>query len=558
MLTVPGANVSELVVLRDWITNGVKLELDTTPAAEDYDNTSTVIQHADTVRARLQEYIAFGAVVSLPDSLPQPFGIQPLHVIIKPGKKARLVIDLSRNLNDHLRYEHFSYSNVIEAAEASWQGCWYGKLDLSNCFLSFPLHVSAHPHFIFRFEEQLYGFVNMPFGLASAPRICTLLLSVVAHALTRRHLLPFVRFLDDFLFISNTETRMCSMLMLSEQTFHAFGLVVNVEKTEGPAQQLVFLGIQFDSLAQTISCTSQRVQELQSLLRDASRSRNIRLSVLNTLIGKLSFAATVLPGARPFMRRMLDLRNQHITRRRSSVTVTEPINSNCNSYRHARFSESHRHVHLDSGFKADSQQWLRHLHFWNGSEQWRSARSAPICFASDASLEGFGFYIESTPADVDTTSWPPHLRVGAGFSGKYATQHRGLHDRSGLMTWCELFAVYAAMSTYAPWLRHRSVRLYVDNSTDVAIINRQATRSAQLAGLLRELYGLTASNNIQMDACHRSGVNNVLADFLSRPQLHKHNHIHEWQRAHPTLSASLRCVSVVSSQQFVNELVKPQ
>jgi hypothetical protein len=101
---------------------------------------------------------------------------------------------------------------------------------------------------------------------AVRPRIrttdCTLLLSVVAQALTRRRLLPFVRFLDDFLFISNTDTRMRTLLMLSEQTFHAFGLVVNVEKTEGPAQQLVFLGILFDSLASTPSrcapcCTSR-------------------------------------------------------------------------------------------------------------------------------------------------------------------------------------------------------------------------------------------------------------------------------------------------------------
>jgi hypothetical protein len=87
--------------------------------------------------------------------------VQPLHVIIKPGKKPRLVIDLSRNLNDHLRHERFRYASVLDTIERSFPGCWYGKLDLSNCFLSFPLHLSVLPHFIFRFEGQLYQFLRM-------------------------------------------------------------------------------------------------------------------------------------------------------------------------------------------------------------------------------------------------------------------------------------------------------------------------------------------------------------------------------------------------------------
>jgi hypothetical protein len=343
-----------------------------------------------------------------------------------------------------------------------------------------------------------------------------------------------------------------SALTEAEATFHAFGMVVNPDKTEGPAQCLAFLGILFDSVQQTLSCTAERVRELLPLLRAASHSRHIRLRDLSSLIGKLSFAAAVLPGARPFMRRMLDLRNQHQLKQQAARHSSAPLT------RGERFQEARSPVHMDTGFTADARHWVRHFHQWNGSQRWRSARSAPICFATDASLEGFGFYNESTPADVNTRTWPQHLRVGTGFSGSYEVHHRSLHDRPGLMTWDELFAVYAAMSTYAPWIRHRSVRLYVDNQSDVAVINRQATRSPLLAGLLRELYSLAARYNIHMDAVHRSGVDNVLADFLSRPQLHRHDHVAQWQLTHPSLAHCLRAVSLVSSQQFVNEQVKPQ
>ena len=165
MRSEPGANHDELSAIEAHITQGVHLPLLAEPAAVTYDNTPTVQQHANDVRRRLAEYMQFGAVTRLPGDghLTDPsLRVQPLHVIIKAGKKPRLVIDLSRNLNQHLQYEYFQYSCVDDAVEASHPGCWYGKLDLSNCFLSFRLLPAACRFFCFRFEGELYQFTHMP------------------------------------------------------------------------------------------------------------------------------------------------------------------------------------------------------------------------------------------------------------------------------------------------------------------------------------------------------------------------------------------------------------
>ena len=215
MARQPGSVPEDLRRIHDWITDGITLDLESLPTAAEHSNTLSVLRNADVVRARLREYMEFGAVVQLAPDHPCPFGVQPLHVIIKEGKKPRVVIDLSRNLNSHLEYKYFSYSSVGDATELSTPGCWYGKLDLSNCFLSFPLHPSARPHFIFRFEEQLYQFTRMPFGLSSAPRICTMLLSVVAFRLTAVIPASLIRYLDDFLFIAMTRDAMDTTLRLS-------------------------------------------------------------------------------------------------------------------------------------------------------------------------------------------------------------------------------------------------------------------------------------------------------------------------------------------------------
>lgn len=546
-----GADLRTLQRIRSWITHGVTLDLTHTPSSIDHDNTYSVSTHADDVRARIREYIDFGAIVCRSEDYPRPFGIQPLHVIIKPGRKPRLVIDLSRNLNDLLEYEYFSYSSVQDATELSTSGCWYSKLDLSNCFLSFPLHPSAMPHFIFRFEGRMYQFVRMPFGLSSAPRICTELLSVVAYGLSQEGLRLFVRYLDDFLFIHATFEASHAGLSVAQRVLSEYGLVVNPDKTEGPVQRIAFLGILIDSVARTLSCTPERITELRSLLGQAVADNTVKLTFLDTLIGKLQFVCQVLPGARPFTRRMMTLRDE----RRACV---ERRYSSRSHPRQHHFALRGAAVRTDRGLRADVRFWQAHLLIWNGTQRWRSAQSAPFVFATDASLSGFGFYLESTQLTaVSSSHWPTSLQVGSAFSGIYSPSDAALHAQSSQMTWCEMFAIYAALFTYRAVLRDCCVLFLADNETDVHILNRQATRSLRLAGLLREIFTIAVDNNIAIYARHRPGVDNVLADYLSRPDMHHHiDIVSTWARLYPHRAHQLCHVSIVYSQQIGDKRVR--
>jgi hypothetical protein len=337
----------------------------------------------------------------------------------------------------------------------------------------------------------------LPFGLASGPRLCTLLLGVISYQLQKLGIVH-VRYLDDFLFIADSKEQCQTMLDHAIELFRRFGLVINMAKTCGPTQKIAFLGIIIDSINCLLECTQERIDELLTLMAKFHQYKIVRVHAIESLVGKLSFAATVLPGARPFMRRMFDA---------------------------IRGKSSRTRVRIDKIFHLDIGYWSSHLKVWNGRQHWRQT-SEPIVLVSDASLDGFGFYCESIPQDVFTDS---NLAIGNVFSGEYSTEHREFHSSHRGIAWCELFAALTALCVYSPLLINRSVLLVVDNKTDVDIINRQSTRSSRLCVLLRAMFDVATSLNCSVKAIHRAGELNVLADFLSRPKLHQHSIVSNWK-----------------------------
>ena len=142
--------------------------------------------------------------------------------------------------------------------------------------------------------------------------------------------------------------------------------------------------------------------------------------------------------------------------------------------------------------------------------------------------------------------------------GSYSPEDALHHAESGHMTYCELFAVFAALHTYRHVLRDSSALFVLDNLPDVHALNRQSTGSRRNAGLLREIYSIAVAFNIAISAEHRPGVDNVLADFLSRPSLHGHRDVvRAWRLAYPDDAARLVSVSHVFSRDFGGTRARP-
>ena len=321
-------------------------------------NTPTVAAHADAVRTQLQYYLAMGAVERCARS--DIAAVHPLHCVVRPDKKLRIVVDFSLNLNDYLTVPQMRYASSIDAAvAASHPGCYYSKLDIKDAFLSFSMRSGAERLLGFHFEGQFYRYRRLPLGVSTAPELCELMLSVVSWQLTQRGV-KHVRYCDDILIIGSTRDECDRMTATATSTLDQFGFAVAHNKTIHSVQSIEFLGVQFDSVSGTVACPPHRIADLRALLfRAAAHGEQHRVRFVLSLVGKLSFAAHVLPGARPFFRSLIDA-TRGLSKRAAVV--------------------------LGPSVHADIQYWLQHLSSWNGRQQWRT--SVPILVATDASLHG--------------------------------------------------------------------------------------------------------------------------------------------------------------------------
>jgi len=84
---------------------------------------------------------------------------------------------------------------------------------------------------------------------------------------------------------------------------------LNLDKAVPPTQRLTFLGVEIDTVNRQLSLPDSKLCELRELLSVSMAKQSITKWALQTLVGKLNFAAQVAFGGRTFLWRMIDTVN---------------------------------------------------------------------------------------------------------------------------------------------------------------------------------------------------------------------------------------------------------
>ena len=210
-------------------------------------------------------------------------------------------------LNKCIKYEHFKMSSLNTAVEKVRPGCWMGSVDLRDAYYSAAVKTEFRKYLRFLWRGQLFQFVGMPNGLASAPRAFTkLLLPVYAKLREEGHeCFPYI---DDSFVVADEYGTCRETLETLCLTLDSLGLVIHEEKSVlEPTQNLTFLGFELDSNELTIRLTREKRDKLERAALQVFSKNEMSIREIAGLVGLMvSYTPAVDYGAAHYRRLEID------------------------------------------------------------------------------------------------------------------------------------------------------------------------------------------------------------------------------------------------------------
>ena len=277
------------------------------------------------------------------------FGVIPKR---QQSGKWRLILDLSspegHSVNDGIdpalcSLNYVSVDTIAEAVVRAGRGALLAKSDVQHAYRQIPVHPDDRHLLGMKWQGQVYIDATLPFGLRSAPLVFSAVADALEWAVRARGVRNIFHYIDDFIIVGPPNSDECHN---SLHTFLAasdkLGMLISHEKTEGPAVLMTILGIQIDTMAMTLSLPEEKLARIQGLLEEwHGRSSGARRD-LESLVGTLQHAASVVRPGRLFLRRVYDLL--------AGTSHFKP----------------HYFIRLNAECRADIEWWYTFVQAWNG------------------------------------------------------------------------------------------------------------------------------------------------------------------------------------------------
>ncbi len=439
------------------------------------ETTGTIRQLVSAVTLRISSEVQIGRLVGpLPPYLFPLIHTSPIGLVPKPhSDKFRMIVDLSaprgHGVNDGIGEESCSlrYASVDQAVSLILrlgQGTKLVKVDLQDAYRIVPVHPQDHPLLGICWEGATYIDRSLPFGLRSAPKIFTAVADMFAWAIHCNGVRYILHYLDDFLLLGapgSSETELA--LTTTTHTFETLGVPVATHKTEGPAPELTFLGILIDTNKFQLRLPADKLNRLRLMVTAWRSKRVCTRHDLESFVGHLSHAATVVLHARIFLRPLFALMAA-TSRRQACIRLNQSVRADC--------------------FFQD----------WNGSSFFPPPSPSVHVFSDASGTFGCGAF--------DTQR------------GWFQFQWREEWVARNIAT-KELIPVVVAAVLWGRAWEGRHVCFHSDNMAVVAILTKRSAKEDHLLALLRCLFFFAAFYRFHFSAIHIPGT---------RQQTHYHAH----------------------------------
>lgn len=422
-------------------------------------------------------------------------GISPLNSVPrKNDSRRRFILDLSfpkrRGINDGIDKDVYQgeevklkYPTVDDLAQLILNRkaanpdadvlIW--KRDLKSCYRQFQLCPGSVHLVGYKFNNKYWYDLVLAMGSTSSAQICQKITDMVSFVFKERYDDELKNFLDDF-FSANVEDGARASFESLKELLDTMGIEESPEKACPPATQMVVLGILFDTVTMKISLSEEKLIELTRELEQWRQKTTCSMRQMQSLVGKLNFASSVVRSGRIYMARLINLLRNKKSHWAGQLALS-PENLN------------------------DIQWWIEHVQLYNGvameslmvNKKWEAPANT---WSSDSSGTGLG-------------GWS--FKTGHFFHYEF-DETLQQNDINSL----ECLALVLCVRKWSDMCRGKRVLVYCDNQTTVTIINSGSAKSRFLQACLRELHHLCALNSAELRAIWFKTTDNDIADVLSR------------------------------------------
>jgi len=401
--------------------------------------------------------------------LPPRLFLSRLFYVKKKNGKFRPILDLSR-LNIFVQTPSFAMETLDRILKFVTRVMWAASLDVTDAFLSVPIHPDFQKYFCFLMDGEIFMFLRLPFGLTTAPWAFTRVMRPIKGCLRLRGVFV-TSYLDDFLVLAVTRALCALHSAWTEKLLIWLGFDINYPKSSlVPSQSIEYLGILLNLRTLTLALPSDKVSRILALCQESSRVMETTRRELEALVGLLNFAHPILSLGRMWLQPLILWMNEHS----SPAFRDTPFPTDVG------LSEALRPF-LDAKFLATPISFRPPVPF--------------LDLATDASDYGWSGVIGPITVHDSWTQW----------------------EQSNSINWREIRAILNSVSYLQDCLAHRTIRIHTDSMVALFCLKRMGSlHSAGISATIKHLLLLCQERNIIFVPVHISGCLNVLADQASR------------------------------------------
>lgn len=428
----------------------------------------------------------------------KPLCVHALGAVRKKSGGYRPITDCKRplfeSINNYMEdtFSTFKYKSSDDVCNLMFPYSYMATVDIASAYRTVSIHPEDWEHqglsWLIEGSPTFLFDTRISFGLRCAPYIFTNIGNFIVNCMSRKGY-TVINYIDDF-WVQGTDFDTCQLAQLELIVLLGrLGFSVAWEKCTSPSQHCIYLGLLFDSSNMSISLPNDKLESLHSEMEFFDDKKRATKKQIRRLAGVLSHCARVVRGGRTFSRRVLDLLKG--------------------------LREGNPRIYLNDSFREDIKWWRSWARVFNGI--------CPIikynyghsnCVYSDASFNGFGiafgtdwvagyFNSYAFPVDLDT------LRHSHHWCNVFIEGDLNINV-------LELVPILVAARWYGPSWTNFHIVCFSDNTQVVSALNKGVSSNPISMMILRELFWLSVKYNFYLTARHVMGVDNVIADLLSR------------------------------------------